>query len=112
MSHALLVNLTDFGMVNGHHLQGSEQPSLLLVDGTRIIACTPAEYRIAALLLHAPGKPVPLAQFAHRSRHRLANQVSRLRRKVAPLGITIVSVKTYGYLALLTPQAASPDGLA
>jgi len=94
--------------VSGHHLQGSEQPPLLLVDGTQIIACTPAEYRIAALLLHTPGKPVPLARFAHRSRHRLANQVSRLRRKVAPLGITIVSVKTYGYLAVLAPREDDP----
>ena len=101
--------LTDFGEVGGHRLRGCQERSLLLVDGVQAMACTPTEYRIAALLLRSPGIPVPLARFPTRDRHTLARQVSRLRRAMQPLGIAIPCLPTYGYLLDTTSEDVVPS---
>ena len=107
--HAALSPLTDFGEVGGHRLQGSQERHLLLVDGVQAIACTPSEYRTAALLLRSPSIPVPLAQFPTRDRHALARQVSRLRRAMQPLGFSIRCLYTYGYLLDTSSEEREPS---
>jgi mRNA-degrading endonuclease YafQ of YafQ-DinJ toxin-antitoxin module len=97
--HSLMAagRLADLGIVGDHHFQGAETAAALVVDGKQVIACTPAEYHIAALLLRAESRLVPFRQFAH-SRHALESQVSGLRRKFAPLGLSIQCEVQRGYL--------------
>lgn len=98
--------LTDFGMVGNYHLQGSDLTLMLLVDGVQVIACTPAEYCVAALLLHSFGVPVTFDRFPL-ARAALSHVVGRVRRKLAPLGLDIGCQLRYGYVLQQSEEAAS-----
>lgn len=105
-----LRDLTDFGIVNGHRLRGDPKRFILIVDETQAISCTPTEYQIAERLLGSPNTPVAFVQLKdgvylpevdHRAVMRL---ISSLRQKIAPLGIPITNVKTYGYMIALVSE--------
>lgn len=98
--------LTDFGMVGKHHLQGSDLTLMLLVDSVQVIACTPAEYCVAAVLLHSFGVPVTFNQFPL-ARAALSHVVGRVRRKLAPLGLDIGCQLRYGYVLQQSKESAS-----
>jgi DNA-binding response OmpR family regulator len=99
-----LRELTDFGIINGHRLRGDPEKFILIADERQAISCTPAEYRIVERLLCPPNTPVAFAQLRdgiylpdvdHRA---VMRAISTLRQKIAPLGIQITNVKTYGYM--------------
>lgn len=103
-----LRELTNFGIINGHRLRGDPVRFTLIVDESQAISCTPAEYQIAARLLGSPNTPVAFAQLKdgvylpdvdHRAVMRV---VSTLRQKIAPLGVHITNIKTYGYMIAYT----------
>lgn len=89
--------LTDFGMIGGHRWSGAAEVAALLVDETQVLACTPGEYTVAVRLLHSGDTPVPFDAFAL-SRVALTHAVSRLRRKLAPLGLAIQCELQHGYV--------------
>lgn len=104
VSKQCLRDLTDFGIINGHRLRGDPENYLLIVDGAQAMSCTPSEYRIVARLLRSPNTPVPFAQLVDDlylpdvDRRAIIRQVSTLRQKIAPLGVQIINIKTYGYM--------------
>lgn len=101
-----LRRLTDFGIINGHLLRGDPEKFTLIVDETQAISCTPAEYQIAARLLRSLNTPISFGQLREcvhlpgADRRAVIRLISTLRQKIAPLGIHITNVKTYGYLML------------
>jgi hypothetical protein len=97
--------LTDFGMVGKHHLQGSAFTLMLLVDGVQVIACTPAEYCVAEVLLRSPGVPVAFDRFPL-ARAALSHVVGRVRRKLAPLDLNIRCELRYGYVLQQSEESA------
>jgi DNA-binding response OmpR family regulator len=112
--------------VAGHRIQRDEAQHALVIDQT-LIACTPTEYQVLALLLEQANQCVPYAQFLtlmqetqlteaaqiKQARIRLMHLMSDLRAKIWPLGLDIVAVMNTGYLLLSSRaevQSASPAG--
>jgi DNA-binding response OmpR family regulator len=95
-----LVPLVEIGTVNAHHIQALPQRSCFIIDGEFAIVCTPLEYQVALHLLREPQTPLSAAQLSGSlvgSERQLRNAVTRLRRKLASLGLSIQRVITYGY---------------
>lgn len=105
-----LRRLTDFGIINGHRLRGDPEKFTLIVDEMQVVSCTPAEYQIAARLFRSLNTPVSFRQLRESvhlpgaDRRAVIRLVSVLRQKIAPLGIYITNVKTYGYMITTTDE--------
>jgi DNA-binding response OmpR family regulator len=94
------VPLEEIGIINDHHIQALAQRFCFVIDGEFAIVCTPLEYQVALHLLREPQTPLSAAQLSGvqvGSERQLRNAVTRLRRKLAPLGLSIQRVITYGY---------------
>lgn len=106
--------------VTGHRIQRDEAQHTFVIDQT-LIACTPTEYWVLALLLEQANQCVPYAQFlaliqeapphpaapSKQTRTRLMHLMSDLRAKIWPLGLDIAAVMNTGYLLLSSPAEAS-----
>lgn len=97
--------LLDLGPLNGHRVQAEAARHVLLVDGEIALLCSRRNYALALQFLRAPaGVAIPmetlLALDGGASPSTLRHRIATLRRVLAPLGITIVRVTTYGYMAV------------
>jgi|GEM_PF-6624824 len=106
--------LEDLGTINGHRLQAEPTRAVFIVDGETALVCSRREFALALRFLRAPGVALPVATLldadSGTAPSSLRFTIAALRRILAPLGITIVSVKTYGYLA--SPDGAAPPAQA
>lgn len=101
-------SIVDIGTINGHRIQGIGERATLIVDGTQAILCTPLEYRLALLLLSSPGVPLKAARLMKVARvgdrRTLGDVLTSLRKKLAPLGLSIPSIFNYGYMLTIAPS--------
>ncbi len=105
----------------GHQVQWDERHCILYIDRT-LVPCTPTEFRLLKLLLEQNGRCVSTphliaqfgdaaledAAFAREARQKLTRQISRIRAKLWPCGLTVVSLMGYGYM-LVSDDAALKD---
>lgn len=101
--------------VPGHIVQQDEQQCTWVID-RYVVACTPPEYACLKLLLEQVDRGVSFAQLAtvlpehlsfadeKQTRMRLAHLMSKLRNKIWPLGLDIVSLRGQGYSLLSGSQ--------
>lgn len=115
-----LVELVEIARVNGWRMRRCDAARLLVAEREReqagggdqgpaqawVLVCTPREYQIIVALLRCLGEPVPLADLLvegatdiQRDRHIFHKHLSRLRKKIRPLGIVLRWVEAYGYIA-------------
>jgi DNA-binding response OmpR family regulator len=105
----------------GHSIQRDERQHAFLID-QHLIACTPTEYRLLALLLEQADRCVLFAQLIaqfqeepcmdaallQRARNKLMHVISDLRAKVWASGLDIASVMGVGYILL----SSQPEEMA
>lgn len=103
----------------GHQIQHNKELHRIVIDQI-IVACTPTEYRVLALLLEHAEHCVPYARLCallpateeeqlletcdRQNRIRLAHFMSNLRAKLWPLGLDIAAVINTGYLLVSQEQ--------
>ena len=99
--------------VAGHSVQRDESQYMFLID-QNIIACTPTEYRLLALLLTQADRCVTYAQLIaqfqeelptdaaslKQAKAKVIHLVSDVRLKIWSLGLEVVSVMGVGYILL------------
>jgi DNA-binding response OmpR family regulator len=99
--------------VAGHSVQQDESQHTFLID-QKIIACTPVEYRLLALLLSQADRCVSYAQLIaqfqegpltdarmfKQARIKVIHLISDLRSKLWSLGLDVVCVMNVGYILL------------
>ena len=114
-SNGQLTQLHSGPAVPGHIVQQDDQQSTWVID-RYLIVCTPPEYACLKLLLEHVDRGLSFAQLAaslpddassgdeKQTRMRLAHLMSRLRNKIWPLGLDIVSLRGQGYSLLSGAQ--------
>lgn len=94
--------------IPGHVLAAHDDQRVLVVDGYPV-RFSPLEYRVMHALLDQIQIPVPFATLAQAAfaldadtltRRALDKHIDRIRSKLRPCGLTVLSVKTYGYVLL------------
>ena len=107
-------------LVEGPHLAGriiqhSDAYRLLIIDGA-IIRCTPTQYALMMHLLqqsehHLPFNLLEQCLFMRspnsNPRSALIRHMRRIRPKLWPFGLDILSITNYGYMLHSTPQELS-----
>ena len=104
--------LLDLGTINGYHLQAEPARWLFIVDGEWALLCSPHVFALALRFLRAPGQALDRSALLDEeegavSASTLRHRIAALRLTLAPLGITILRVTTYGYIAVVE---SSSDG--
>lgn len=103
--------------VDGYAVQRDEQHHAFVVNHT-LISCTPAEYRVLALLLDHVNRSVPYALLLacvqsvppteaalfKQAHMRLIHLISDVRSKIWPLDWEIVAIMHTGYILLSLPE--------
>ena len=105
------LRLMEGPLLDGHVIQHSDTYRLLVIDGA-IMHCTPSEYALLMRLLqqHERHLPFDLLEpcLCMRSpngnpRSALIRHMRRLRPKLWPYGLDILSITSYGYVLHATP---------
>jgi hypothetical protein len=95
----------------GHVVQHSDTYRLLIIDGA-IVRCTPTEYALMIRLFqqsehHLPFNLLEQCLFTRSSssnlRSALIRHMRRIRPKLWPFGLDILSITRYGYMLHATP---------
>lgn len=109
--------------IAGYSVQRDEAQHTFVIN-RKLVACTPAQYRVLALLLEQADRCVPYAHLIaqlqdgpsadatqiKQVRNRLMHLMSDLRTKIWALGLDIVAVMNTGYMLLSQPpQPVVPD---
>ena len=105
--------LLDLGTINGYHLQAEPARWLFIVDGERALLCSPRVFALALRFLRAPGQALAPGALLEEeegavSASTLRHRIAALRLTLAPLGITILRVTTYGYMAMVESPSDGP----
>ena len=99
----------------GHVVQHSDTYRLLVIDGA-IMHCTPTEYALMMRLLRQNERHLPFDLLEQclsmrspngNSRSALIRHMRRIRPKLWPYGLDILSITGYGYMLHATPQEQS-----
>ena len=99
----------------GHIIQHSDAYRLLIIDGA-IIRCTPTQYALMIRLLqqsehHLPFNLLEQCLFMRspnsNPRSALIRHMRRIRPKLWPFGLDILSITNYGYMLHSIPQELS-----
>src|SRR5438552_5532236 len=114
-SHKETLKLKDGPSLVGHTIQHSDTYRLLVFDGA-IMHCTPTEYALLMRLLQQNERHLPFDLLepclSMRSpngnpRSALIRHMRRLRPKLWPYGLDILSITSYGYMLHATPLEQS-----
>ena len=105
------LSLLEGPLLDGHIIQHSDTYRLLVIDGA-IMHCTPSEYALLMRLLQQNERHLPFDLLepclCMRSpngnpRSALIRHMRRLRPKLWPYGLDILSITSYGYMLHATP---------
>lgn len=105
------LRLVEGPTIEGHIVQHSDVYHLLIIDGA-VIRCTPTEYRLLMRLLQQSEYQLSfeiLEQCAyqysvnHRTHSALIRHMRRVRPKLWPFGLDILSITGYGYMLHAVP---------
>ena len=97
--------------LDGHVVQHSDTYRLLVIDGA-IMHCTPSEYALLMRLLQQHERHLPfellepclcLRSPSGNPRSALIRHMRRLRAKLWPYGLDILSITSYGYMLHAKP---------
>jgi DNA-binding response OmpR family regulator len=105
------LKLKDGPLLDGHMIQHSDRYRLLVIDGA-LMHCTPSEYALLMRMLQQHERHLPFSLLepclCMRSpngnpRSALIRHMRRLRPKLWPYGLDILSITGYGYMLHATP---------
>ena len=105
------LRLMEGPLLDGHVIQHSDTYRLLDIDGA-IMHCTPSEYALLMRLLQQNERHLPfdllepclcMRSPSGNPRSALIRHMRRLRPKLWPYGLDILSITSYGYMLHATP---------
>ena len=105
------LKLKEGPILAGHVIQHSDTYRLLVIDGA-IMHCTPSEYALLMRLLQQHERHLPfdllepclcMRSPGGNPRSALIRHMRRLRPKLWPYGLDILSITSYGYMLHATP---------
>src|SRR5438270_13044380 len=100
------LKLKDGPLLDGHVIKHSDTYRLLVIDGA-IMHCTPTEYALLMRLLQQNERHLPfdllesclsMSSPSGNPRSALIRHMRRIRPKLWPFGLDILSITSYGYM--------------